>query len=108
MQDLCLWKREPCAESIARFGDRVVRIPTAAKPLMISLPFPKGDVCDSRQRDSDGSAAYRVVIQSQSFTRKISRLIGAVAIFKGRVTWYATSARNDEKRAESLKGRRSR
>jgi hypothetical protein len=54
--DSLLLGREPPAEAFSRFWSRVIRIPTAA-PLMSRLPFPKGDVCDSRQRDSDGSAA---------------------------------------------------
>ena len=52
------------------------------------------------------SAAYRVVTPSQAFTRKISRLIGAVAIFKDGVIKHDSTARNDEIRAESLEGRR--
>ena len=40
-------------------------------------------------------AAYRVVTPSQAFTRKISRLIVAVAIFKERATATLTTARND-------------
>ena len=43
---------------------------------------------------STESAAYRVVIPSQAFTRKISRLVEAVAIFRNRVTWHAASARD--------------
>ena len=32
MQDFRLPRKEPCVEAIARFGDRVIRIPTAAEP----------------------------------------------------------------------------
>ena len=34
---LCLWKREPATETFACFMGRVIRIPTAAKPLIVSL-----------------------------------------------------------------------
>ena len=41
------------------------------------------------------SAPYRVVRPSQAFTRKISRLIAAVAIFTYTVIVHAATARND-------------
>ena len=44
---------------------------------------------------STESAAHRVVTPSQAFTRKISRLIVAVAIFTYRVIVHANTARND-------------
>ena len=60
-------------------------------------PFFKGGCLRSRQRDSDGFAVKPLDLKSQlsnlslktpsqAFTRKISRLIVAVAIFKSRVT----------------------
>ena len=38
-------RKEPCVVSLSRYLCRVIRIPTAAEPLMKSPPFPKGDVC---------------------------------------------------------------
>ena len=69
---------------------------------MGSPPFSKGDVCVSRQRDSDGIAAkprdrgsqlslLNSIFEnpSQSIIREISRLFEAVAVLIGRDIWHA-------------------
>ena len=45
--------------------------------------------------DSDRTSALEVVTPSQALTRKISRLIGAVAILDSSVMPHAATARND-------------
>ena len=45
--------------------------------------------------DSDRTSALEVVTPSQALTRKISRLIGAVAILDCRGTSYSSTARDD-------------
>jgi hypothetical protein len=80
----------------------------AVKLLMGSPPFSKGDVCVSRQRDSDGIAAkprdrgsqlslLNSIFEnpSQSIIREISRLFEAVAVLIGRDIWHAHTARDD-------------